>query len=750
MRNNITLKIKHLVMIMTGIFILIPLASIYLIPQLELGIVKYKLANGSGVGKDKILELLEDNILPSQKYHLIEERFLSGEWMNDYAIYVGPSMTTSVAADHDWPFISWEEKQPYIEDYLENGPINGYLQTAVMELAYEAVLEGDDARLQEIYDRAVERLEKSEHSYEIPELKFSFIKLHLQAGNLAKAESLLEQIDVPDHAYAKAEKKQYEAFLLLRKGQLEEALATVQQGLEEYRIAWEKEENEDPIEQSGVYEEMKKLENRLLTGPPANGAAEVAKVSGNISRQDGTPIKDAGVFLRDAADVTSSIRPDEWYQAKTDAAGNFEFTGVMPGDYQVFAGFQMEQIDGYFWPVDMNDWVRIDGTENIQYDITLAPLLEVNAPANEAVLKEETIDFSWEAVDEAAYYMLDFHIEESDVSYGMSWDRKVEENQLSLPVESLYNIYLNFFTDIAETKNDYFNPATVLGFENPEGHYSWNVKAFDEDGNLITQSNGYRLAEETIGNLPTMYLKQRELTAEDELLLAGELEQALDGYRNVLTTNPDDLHSLRMVARLIGIEAGGSFSTAQKLQQPYYEQLAELTADPIYLNQMLHYYYDASDWEQYEKWYQKYKAALGETIDPYTKSIHANALLFQGEYEEAANLHKEALLEGSDNHNIGNLLAVEIYLGTDLDEVYDLAKQYPYMEYTTGNVGVVDWSVLISDIKQAVHDDARVIDTLHEGLMFFFKEQDTELQEWKEQTEQTSLTKFIRALEEVY
>ncbi|MCG5103915.1 carboxypeptidase-like regulatory domain-containing protein [Oceanobacillus alkalisoli] len=749
MRNNITLKVKHLIMIITGVFILLPLASIYLMPQLELGLVKYKHTNGSGLGKDKILELLEDKILPSQKYHLIEEHFLTGEWMDDYAIYVGPSMTTSVAADRDWPLISWEEKQPYIEDYLENGPLNGYLETAVIELAYEAVREEDDARLQEIYHRAVERLEKSEHSYIIPELKFSFIKLHLQAGNLAEAKTLLEHFEVPDHAYAKAQKEQYEALLLLGNGQLEEALETVQQGLEEYIAAWEREGQEDPVEQTGVYEEMKKLENHLLSGIPAHGVAEVRKVSGNMSRQDGTPIKEAGVFLRDAADVNSSIRPDEWYQTTTDAAGNYEFAGVIPGDYQVFAGFQVEQIDGYFWPVEMNDWVRIDGTENVQYDITLAPLLEVNAPANEAILEEETIDFSWEAVEGAAYYMLDFHIEESEVSYGMSWDRKVEGNQLSLPVESLYNIYLNVLLDIAETKNDYFNPATMLGFENPEGHYSWNVKAFDKNGNLITQSNGYRLAEETIGNLPTMYLKQRELTAEDELLLAGELEQALDGYRNVLTSNPEDLHSLRMVARLIGIEADGSFSTTQKLQQPYYEQLAGLTADPIYIDQILRFYYEESDWEQFEKWYQKYKRSLKETIDPHTKSIHANALLFQGEYEAAADLHMEALQEGSGHHNIGNLLALEIYLGTDLDEVYDLARQYPYMEYTTGNVGVVDWSVLISDIKKAVNEHTRVIDILHEGLRFFFKEQGAKLEEWKEQTEQAPLTKFIHALEEV-
>lgn len=54
---------------------------------------------------------------------------------------------------------------------------------------------------------------------------------------------------------------------------------------------------------------------------------------------------------------------------------------------------------------------------------------------------------------------------------------------------------------------------------NPEVRFSWNIEALDADGRLITRSNGYRLNEDTVGNMPFFYLKERELTTADQLLL---------------------------------------------------------------------------------------------------------------------------------------------------------------------------------------------------------------------------------------
>lgn len=46
---------------------------------------------------------------------------------------------------------------------------------------------------------------------------------------------------------------------------------------------------------------------------------------------------------------------------------------------------------------------------------------------------------------------------------------------------------------------------------NPEVRFSWNIEALDADGRLITRSNGYRLNEDTVGNMPFFYLKEESL-----------------------------------------------------------------------------------------------------------------------------------------------------------------------------------------------------------------------------------------------
>ena len=128
----------------------------------------------------------------------------------------------------------------------------------------------------------------------------------------------------------------------------------------------------------------------------------------------------------------------------------------------------------------------------------------------------------------------------------------------------------------------------------------------------------------------------------------------------------------------------------ERLQLPYYERLAEVTGDASYLYTLLHFHFGERDWESFHYWLEQAMSAGFYEEDPYLKGLHGNALIFQGEYREAAELHKEALETGSDHRNIGHLLALELLLGTDPDEVKELAKQYPYYEYTTEKEGLVD------------------------------------------------------------
>lgn len=747
MKSRIVLKVKHLVVILVTIFILLPLAAIFLVPQIEFGVVKHKQATGKNIGKEQVVKLLDNKLLPSQKYELIQEHMLADEWMDAYDIYVGPTMSTSIFTEENASF-RWKEKKPYVADFFENGPLNDYFKTAAVALATEAARSGDEAAVYAIYEQAAKRLKRKDDPFLQGELALAFVRLYLQFGDYEKAESLLENMEIPEEqSYLQAEKTKWQVMQTLLEGEREEALATVREGLEWYEEAWKIEGNDDPVERSTVYEELKRLENRII--PIAHSIdGELAKVSGNISRTDGTPIAYAGLFLREASTVNHSIRPDEFYHVMTDRKGDFEFHNVVPGDYQIFVGFQVEQIDGYTWPVDLDDWITVEGSEEITYDVTLTPLMEVIEPANGTVVTEEDMDFRWEAVDGAAYYGLEFHIEMDGVSYGFGLDRRVEENHVTLPVEELYNLALLFIDDVEQVEEDYFQPESLLGFENPEGRYSWNVLAYDEDGNLLTRSDGYRLGRDTVGNLPILYLKQRELTEEDELVLDGKLEEALDGYLQKVDADPDDLHSLRMITRLIGLQADGDVEKIERLQLPYYERLAELTGDASYLYTIMHFYFGERDWETFQYWLEQAMEAGFYEYDPYLKGLHANALMYQGSYAEAAALHKEALELGSDNRNVGHLLALKILLDTDPDEVKELVKQYPYYEYTTGKEGLVDWRTIIHQVIEEIEQDEKARAPLKEGLEYFFMGDESAMEQWKRQTSKSVFIKFINMLED--
>lgn len=734
-------------MILLSVFIILPLSSVFILPQIELMIAKHHLANGELRGKEQILSILEDRISPSQKYKIIQDYFFEDDGLDNYDIYIGPGSTTSYV-DAESVRFNWEEKRPYLEDYLENGPVDYYLVDTARYLAGEAAQKGDFEQVEAIYNTALDRFEKSGDDFQQYELYLTRIRMLLKANQLALAEKHIQDVltKIPEEqSYYQAEAAKYYAENMVRQGKREEALAEVQNALKEYEADWEKEENEEPIEQVVVYEQLKRMENHLQISTNLY-TGKTATVNGKVMREDGTPIAHAGIYLREASNVNRSISHDERYQVITDEKGNYEIENVIPGSYQLYAGFMFDDIDGYTWPVNMEDWIDVEGGENIPYDITLAETMEVESPVNGEVLKEDAIHFVWEEIEKASYYMLEFYVEEENVSYGYTLDAQFTEAETTLPIETIYNLGTNFILSKEETREDYFNPATLLGFANPKGEFSWGVLAYNEDGKLLTQSGGYRLNEETIGNLPFLYLRERELTKADELLLDSKLDEALAGYKKAVEKNSEDVHSLRMITKLIGIEGDGTWETLDSLRNPYVEKLATLTKDTAAIFEVMNYHYELKNWEEYQKWYDFYKEEQNGSEDPYSKGIHANALMYQGEYAEAASLQTEALQEGAGNQFAGNLIALEFYLGASMDRLLDLAKEYSYIHYDYENGPDINWEKSLNEIQEEleIHPDA--IEELKEGLEYYFQDDTEKIQAWKK-TANPSFEKLISSLE---
>lgn len=747
MKTRVTLKLKHLVMILMAIFIILPLSGMFILPQIELMIAKHNIANGEMRGKEQIFAVLEDKIMPSQKYKIIQKYFLEDDGLDNYDIYVGP-MSTSSYVDADSVRFSWEDKFPYLEDYLKNGPIDYYLVEVARNLAGDAAQREDFDRVETIYDLAFERFEQSGDDFQQYELNLTRIQLLLKANQLDLAEKHIQDMltKIPDEqSYYQAEAAKYYAEVMVRQGKKTEALGEVQKALKEYEADYKKEENEEAIEQVVVYEQLKRMESQLLIASDIYDG-EGTTVSGKVTRDDGTPIAHTGIYLREANYVNQSISRDEMYQVTTDENGNYEIENVTPGNYQIYAGFMFDDIDGYTWPVDMNDWIVVGGDANISYDINLAETMEVLSPVNGEVLTKDEIYFVWEEIEKASYYMIEFHVEEENASYGYSLDMKFTETEATIPIETLYSLGSNSILSKEETEEDYFSPATLLGFANPKGKFSWGVQAYDENGKLLTQSGGYRLNEGTIGNLPILYLEERELTEADEQLLDSKLEEALASYKKAVKEDPRDVHSLRMITNVIGIEGDGTWETLESLRIPYVEKLAEITKDTRDIYEVVNYYYELKNWEAYKKWYEFYKEEHDGSADPFVKSMHANALMYQGDYAEAANLQKQALEEGASNQFTGNLIALELYLGIPIDVLLEHAKKYPYIHYDNENSPGIHWENNLNEIQKELAAHPDTVEELKKGLEYYFKNDTKKIQAWKK-TANATFEKFISSLE---
>ncbi|MGM0902218.1 MAG: carboxypeptidase regulatory-like domain-containing protein [Bacillota bacterium] len=607
---KIKLKVKHIILTVVGFLFFIPITTVFIIPQAQLYVGGKQLAAGEMNGKEKILKALEKRLFPDQRWGIIQKYIMDGGVSQPFDVYVGPS-STQVNHHAQGINFTWEEKLPYLKDYLAKGPIDGYLTTAASQLSYYYQREANFEKADEVLKQASARYSSSQYSFNQEELELERIKLHIKQSNYEAAEELIDELKTkvtPGNHHIVGSLASLEAEVMLREDRLEEGYDLVTHQLQEFNEQWEEEKRAHP-EDSDVgtpvaLEQLLSLKGYLERALEKQNNG-VTTVKGKVVRSNGKAVPNAGVFLRQEQAVNHSVMEDEPYQMVTDEDGNFEFTGVLPGNYQLYLGLTFDQIDGWAWPVEYGDWIQIDGQETERLEATLHPLLELHSPVNQEVIETDTMEFSWEPVNGAAFYDIHLGVELGSGSIGTVFKTGIEENHLTVSLEELYNQQVGVMFEDTEDWSS-VDPISILAFTNTENKFSWSVKAYSQNGEMITQSNGYRLNEDSIGNLPFFYLQARDMTEADELFLDKKVEQAFEKYKDEYADNPNDYHSLRMIVRMMGIEAAQTGKTRAEAVLPYLIKWAEVSKDPDVTLELADYYHKERNWEEYDYWYEKY------------------------------------------------------------------------------------------------------------------------------------------------
>jgi len=747
---KIRLKVKHLIFILIGLLVVIPLTTFIIMPQAQLYIGGKQLAAGEPIGKEKIVQVLEQPLFPNQRWGIIRKYMMDDGGSQQFDVYVGPS-STQVNNQPPGLHFTLEEKKPYLKEYLAKGPVDGYLTTAATMLSHVYQQEGKFNKADEVLKQASERYSTSQFSFNQEELELERIKLRISQTKYEGAKELIEELKdkiTSENFHSLGMLASLEAEIMLREGRLEEGYELVNSELEDYQHNWEEEKQEHPEDPDmGTPVALEHLESLkgYLERTMDMQSDGVTTVKGKIVRSDGKAVPYAGVFLRQEQAVNHSVLEDEPYQVLTDEDGNFEFSGVISGSYQLYLGLTFDQIDGWTWPVEYGDWIQIDGQETEYVEVTLHPLLELHSPVNQEAIKTDTMEFEWEPVEGAAFYDIHLGVELDSGSIGTLFKTGITSNTLTVPLEELYNQQVGVMFEDEEDWSS-VDPISILAFTNTENKFSWSVKAYSQDGKMITQSNGYRLDEENIGNLPFFYLQEREMTEADKLFLDKKVKLAFEKYKENYAKNPQDFHSLRMIVRLMGIEAMQTGKTREEAVLPYLIKWAEVSEDANTMFELADYYHKRREWKEYDSWYKRYMDAAGDAPSEYALGLHATALMKQGKLAEAKQTFQQAMELDNENRFVGNWLAVELY--TDADGSYDsargLAKMYPERGFESR-----DWYGMIGKMITEKKEFPDYDQDLKHALELYFNENHESLNQWIEATDKIQLKNFIQALIEI-
>ncbi|OEF95682.1 tetratricopeptide repeat protein [Desulfuribacillus alkaliarsenatis] len=359
-----------------------------------------------------------------------------------------------------------------------------------------------------------------------------------------------------------------------------------------YELDRNRQEHEAIRLESRFYEEITdSIQNKIARLDNLDSLG-VGIVTGSINLH-GKPLSDIQIMLQPYNDPHSFPvgSPDALWTV-SDNNGEFTFNNVTPGEYGL--GFVVDLdvvgdviLKGGAFPQSMLT-VETEGTYH--WDFSLVDTLTVNYPIDSAVIEDDTINFSWEPLADAAYYTLRFGIYfDNGTSFGQGPLEKHYANQATVTMDDLISFQTGYSFDKQGP-----TPESLFGYAMPGGKYFWGVDAHAEDGTILTSSRGYVASQNT-----DFTISNRELLEADKLLLNREYGKAIVAYEKLLEESPNYSHALRMLAKIYSFETSAytesfNFTDFDKAIE-YYERLYKITGHTGYLDSIISIYYYSLD-----------------------------------------------------------------------------------------------------------------------------------------------------------
>jgi tetratricopeptide (TPR) repeat protein len=278
--------------------------------------------------------------------------------------------------------------------------------------------------------------------------------------------------------------------------------------------------------------------------------------------------------------IGGSMSLDYMTLAKSD--GSFEFKNVYPGKYFIVIEapwFRIEDSQVYFEGIEnnLNRYIELYSNKIQSLSISFNTKFNVRVVDN----NNGKVDLSWPSVPGATYY----HIAVGPIIKGEVHSNDFFNATFSMSTkDTKYTFDTNKYCDINTDIYSYssFDDRNVGGIDaNPilgafyqSGEYGISVTAYDTGGQAISSTEPVSTSQA----LDRIKISGVILSEADELLIDHKYEEAISEYKRLITVNPRDTHSIRMLAVLykIGYLNDGTGRDLTKAKE-YYEMLDSIS-----------------------------------------------------------------------------------------------------------------------------------------------------------------------------
>lgn len=458
--------------------------------------------------------------------------------------------------------------------------------------------------------------------------------MQLQMGNLTESEELLNKI-----SDEKTELKYYKSMILnnigLLKGETENKESIINY----------------PSSRSTLVTINKPIPN-IFGGISYKNKSGDSGLKGYIrnynSKFSGIIIGLNKVEIFDGGGIGGSMSPEYITLVKDD--GSFELKNISPGKYFVSIEapwFQIKDLQVVFEGIEnnLNQYVELESNKIQSLSISLNKNFEVKALDKD----NGKFDLYWTQVPEASYY----HIAIGPIIEGSAHSNDYFNATFSLSTkDTKYTLDTNKYRDINSVGYGFSNfgdegdaggidANPIIGAFYQSGEYGISITAYDSRGQAISSTK----PNSTGQDLTKIEVRGAVLSEADNLLIKHKYKEAISEYERLITVNPRDAHSIRMLAVLynIGYLNDGTGKDINKAIE-YYKMLdsispsshASLELGNIYLEknnltEAISYFKKVED-EYFEKNSQLLRAYFynGDFYEVYRNFIDNRTSLFYG------------------------------------------------------------------------------------------------------------------------